>query len=60
MLLFVFLNYSFILFIISVTAKTFDPITEIVIPIGLLTKEVKAETEIHQVTVKSKIRKSSI
>ena len=38
----------------------FNPIAELVIPIGIPSKECKAEIEIHPVTEVAKIRKSSI
>ena len=44
----------------AVTAKIFNPIPELVIPIVIPTKEAKAEIEIHPVTAEAKIRKCSI
>ena len=38
----------------------FNPVAELVIPIGILSKEAKVETEIHSVITESKIRKCSI
>ena len=43
-----------------VNAQIFNPIAEIVIPIGIATKETKAEIEIHPATAEAKIRKRSI
>ena len=44
----------------AVTAQIFNPIAELIIPIGIPSKEAKAEIEIHPVIVGTKIRKSSI
>ena len=52
------LTYYFV--IAAVTAQIFNPIAELVIPIGIPAKEAKAEIEIHQVIVEPKIRKCSI
>ena len=41
-------------------AQIFNHIAELVIPIGIPIKEVKAEIEIHPVIVEVKIRKCSI
>ena len=41
-------------------AQIFNHIAELVIPIGIPIKEVKAEIEIHPVVVEVKIRKCSI
>ena len=41
-------------------AQIFDPIAELVIPIGIPIKEAKGETEIHPVVVEAKIRKFSM
>ena len=43
-----------------VTAQIFNPITELVIPIGILGKVAKAEVEIHPVIAEAKIRKCTI
>ena len=43
-----------------VNAQIFNPIAELVIPIGIATKETKAEIEIHPATAEAKIRKHSI
>ena len=40
--------------------QIFNPIAELVIPIGIPSKEVKAEIEQHPVIVGAKIRKCSI
>ena len=44
----------------AVIAQIFNPIAELVIPIGIPTKETKAEIEIHPATAEAKIRKHSI
>ena len=38
----------------------FNPIAELVIRIGILTKEAKEETEAHLIIVEAEIRKCSI
>ena len=43
--------------ILTVVVQTFNPIAELVIPIGIPRKEAKAEMEIHPITVETKIRK---
>ena len=43
--------------ILAVTAQNFNPISELVIPIRIPSKDVKAEIEINPVTVEAKIRK---
>ena len=55
---------SFFFFIIdlhflisAVIAQIFNPIAELIIPIGIPTKETKSEMEIHPGLVKSKIKK---
>ena len=45
--------------ILTVVVQTFNPIAELVIPIGIPRKEAKAEMEIHPITVETKIRKCS-
>ena len=60
------LFFSFLLIIDScflipaVIAQIFNPIAELVIPIGKPIKEAKAEIEIYPVIVDAKIRKSLI
>ena len=49
-----------LLLIPAVTAQIFNPIAELVISIGIPTKETKAEIEIHPVIVEAKIRMCSI
>ena len=44
----------------AIVAQIFNLIAELVIPIGISTKEAKAEMETHPVTVETKIRKYSI
>ena len=61
MLLFIFLNYWLIYYLVPpVIAQIFNPIAELVIPIGILTKELKAEIKIDPVNVEAKIRKCLI
>ena len=44
------------LLIPAATVQNFNPIAELVMPIGISSKEEKAETEIHSVIVEAKIR----
>ena len=46
--------------IVAVIAQIFNPIAELVILIGIPTKQVKAEMETHLVTAEAKIRKFTI
>ena len=55
-----FLIVDLYVLIPAVIAHIFNPITELVIPIGISYKEVKAEIKIHAVVVKAKIRKCSL
>ena len=57
LLCFFFLIIDLHFLIAVVIAQIFHPIAELIIPIGIPTKEAKAEMEIHPVTVKSKIKK---
>ena len=60
MFLFVFLNYCDFYFLIpAVIANIFNPITELVIPLGTPIKE-KAEIKMHPVIAETKIRKCAI
>ena len=65
-ILFYHASFSFFLIIdlyfliLAVIAQIFNPIAELVIPIGIRIKEAKAEIEIHPVIVDAKIRKCSI
>ena len=62
------LSCSFFFFLITdlhflipeVIAQIFYPIAKLLIPIGIPSKEAKAEIEIHPVIVEGKIRKCSI
>ena len=47
---FIFLIVDLYLLVSAVIAQNFDPIVELVIPIGIPSKEAKAEIEIHVVT----------
>ena len=53
MLLFLFLNYELILLISAVIAQIFKPTAELVLPIGISSKETKEEIEKHLVIPKS-------
>ena len=44
----------------AVIAQIFNPIAELVIPIGIPSKEAKVEIEIHPVIVEAKIMECSI
>ena len=57
---FFFLIIDLYFLIPTVIAQIFNPIEELVIPIGIPTKEAKAEMETHPVIVQAKIRKCSI
>ena len=41
----------------TVFAQIFNPTVELIIPIGISTKEAKTEIEVHAVTAQAKIRK---
>ena len=60
MLLFLFITIDLYFIIPAVITKIFNPIAELIIPIGIPTKESKAEMEMHPVTVQIKISKCSI
>ena len=60
MLLLLFLNYDLYFLIPAVIGQIFNPAEEFVIPIGIPTKETKAEIEIHPVTAEANIRNCSI
>ena len=57
---FFFLNYWLILLIPAAIAQILNPIAELVIPIGIPTKEAKAEMETHPVIIEAKVRKYPI
>ena len=57
---FFFLIIDLYFLIPTVIAQIFNPIEELVIPIGIPTKEAKAEIETHPVIVQAKTRKCSI
>ena len=59
MLLFFFLNINLYFFIPALATQIFNPIAELVFPIGIPTKEEKAEIETHPVTVETKISRCS-
>ena len=61
MLRFLFLNYWLILFnSCGYYTNVYSNCAELVIPIGIPTKEAKAEMEAHPVIVEASIRKCSI
>ena len=55
-----FLIIGFYPLIPAVTAKNFNPIAELRIPMGIPSKEAKVGNEKHQVTTEAYIRKCSI
>ena len=57
---FLFLIIDFNFLFPAVITKTCNSVTELVISIGIPTKEAKAEVKTHPVTVEIKIRKCSI
>ena len=59
-LFFLFLILDLYLLIPAVIAQIFNPIVELVIPIGIPTKEEKAEMETHPVILEAKIRRCLI
>ena len=46
--------------ITAAIAQSFNPIAKLVVPVGIPSKEAKAEIEIHPAIVQAKIRKFSI
>ena len=61
MILFVFFLIIELYFLIpAATVQFFNPIAELLVSIGIPSKEAKAEIEIHPVIVEAKIRKCSI
>ena len=60
MLHFLFLIIDSYFLFSAVIAQIFNPITELVIPVGIPSKEAKAEIEMHPVTTEAKISKCSI
>ena len=55
-----FLIIDLNLLIPAAIAQIFNPIAELLIPIGIPNKEAKAEIKIHPIIVEAKIRKCSI
>ena len=55
-----FLIIDLYFLILAVIAQIFNPITELLITVGIPYKEAKAETEIHPVSAEAKMRKCSI
>ena len=60
MLLFLFVIIDLGFLIPTVIAQIYNPVAELIIPIGTPIKEAKAEIKIHSVIVETKIRKCSI
>ena len=60
MLLFLFLIINLYFLIAAAIKQILNPTAELVIPIGLLTKEAKTEMEANPATVELKIRKCLI
>ena len=52
--------FLFFLLVPAIIAQIFNPIAELVIPIGIPSDEAKVEIELHPVTTKAKIRKCSV
>ena len=57
---FLFYFIDFYLLIAAVIAQIFNQVTELIIPLGIPTKEANAEMETHIVIVEPKIRSCSI
>ena len=57
---FFFLNIDSDFLIPAVIAQIFNPIAELVIPIGIPTKEAKLDMETHSVIAEANIRECSI
>ena len=55
-----YLFFFFLIIYLYLVEKSFKPVSKLVIPIAIPSKEVKAETGIHPVIVEAKIRKCSI
>ena len=60
MLFFFFSIIDLYLLIPAVIAQIFNPIAELVFPLGIPSKEAKVEIEIHPVFVEAKITKCSV
>ena len=57
---FLFLIIDLYFIIPAAIAQILNPISELVVPIGMPIKDVKAEVEIHPVIAEAKIRKCSM
>ena len=57
-LFFLIIDYYFL--IPSVFGQIFNPVAELVIPIGIPSKEAKAEIKMHPVTLETKIKECLI
>ena len=60
MLLFFFLIVDLYFLTPVFIAEIFNPIAELITPIGILSKEVKPGIQIHPLTTEAKIRKCSM
>ena len=57
MLFFFFLMTDIYFLIFGIIAQIVNPVVELIILAGILTKEVEAETQIHPVTKKGNVHK---
>ena len=57
---FFFLIIDLYFLIRAAIAQIFNPVAELVIPVGISSKEAKAKSGIHPVIVEAKIRKCSV
>ena len=60
MFFFFFVNIDLYLLIPAVITQLFNPIAELVMPVGIQAKKAKAKIEVHSVTAEAKISKCSI
>ena len=59
-LFFLFFIFDFYFLVTTTIAQIFNPIAELLVPIGIPRKEAKAVIEIHPEIVEAKIRNCSI
>ena len=59
-LFFFFLIIDLYHLILATIAQIFNPIVELIIPVEILTKDAKAEMEIHPLTAKTKEKRWSL
>ena len=57
---FFFLNYWLIILTPAVIVQISNLVAELIISVGILTKEAKAEIETHLIAVKAKVKKRSM